>query len=110
MDGLDSPTVFRLGQPTLGPPTFALDYRSSATLPAEPVYPEPPSPSDGRLARLEHHLTRLESRLRAVEVPPDLAVLRAAFIALESRVHALEHQLPWYRRLARWLRAIWESI
>jgi hypothetical protein len=101
---LDSPTVFRLGQPTLGQPLMSLDYRAGGGSPPSIPSPEPPSP-EGRLARLESRLLTLEQ-----QPPLDLAVLRTLVASLESRVYTLEHPLPLHRRLARWFRALWWSI
>jgi hypothetical protein len=98
-EGLDSPTVFRLGQPTLGVPVMTLDYRSGANPPTSIPF----------LAR-QGRLSSIESRLATLEATPDLSVLHVTLVALESRVYTLEHPTPWYRRLARWFRALWWSI
>jgi hypothetical protein len=102
MEGLDSPTVFRLGQPTLGQPLMSLDYRATGTPAAESAYPDPAAPPDGRLLRIESRLAALEDS--------DLTVLRALVVALDQRLYTLEHPTRWYIRARRWFRALWWSI
>jgi hypothetical protein len=122
---LDSPTVFRVGAPTLGVPVLALDYRGTAeTPPVEVPAPPPPAP------RRWWHLRAIPTPIivapplvtpTPVSVAPpaaplddqldrlwrsaqSLAALPARIAALEARVAALER--PWYRRLWAWFRGL----
>ncbi len=83
-DGLDAPTVFRAGAPTLGQPVMALNYRPLGDRGAD--------------------------RIRRVEASPvatqqDIALLQAQLNAHEVRLRALER--PWPQRLWAWVRSWW---
>lgn len=64
-DSLDSPSVLRVGSPTLGLPILALDYVRLS-------YADHPSP----LERLAHRLAWLDARLWALEHPWEVRYLR----------------------------------
>ena len=81
---LDAPTVFRVGDPTMGVPVLAVDYREVGVQAVEDL-----------------------ARVRAPVIPSDavLAALAARITTLELTVAAL--QRPWWQRLAATLRRWW---
>ncbi len=85
---LDTPTVFRVGEPTLGLPVMSLDYRPGATPDGDPPA--------ARLARLEARVRLLENNLLA---------LRQAILDIEFP----PPPPPWYRRLLAWLQQQWQD-
>lgn len=85
---LDAPTVFRVGEPTLGPPTMALGYRPGGT----------PAPSADQEA---NRLARLEARVRLLE--NTVVALRQAILDIEFP----PLPPPWYTRVAHWIAQQW---
>ena len=93
---LDAPTVFRVGEPTLGLPMMALDYRPGGGLGiAVPVPPADPE---------ANRLARLESRVRLLEYT--VVALRQAILDIEFP----PPPPPWYARLATWIRTQWSAL
>lgn len=82
MEGLDAPTVFRAGSPTLGLPVMQLAYRPDGEGMTPSVGSIPPEP------------------LPAPEIGVHPLLWRLA--ALEVRVALLER--PWHVRLLAWLK------
>jgi hypothetical protein len=87
---LDAPTVFRVGQPTLGVPVMGLEYRGA-------LAPQPETPTEGRLTRLESRVLFLEGVVVG---------LRQALLDIEFPAPPP----PWHQRLARWLRVHWQAL